>query len=440
MKHLLIHSMLGLGRSGLALMLLAVMCIAAHADDFRTWKSVSGTELEAKFIAKTASDVTLEKRDGTRISLKAKQLSVEDQIFLQTAGQPTAPAPAPAVTGQTTVAGIDAAPGKVSHEITCVADAKWTYQLYLPMAFHTGRKWPVAFLMDPGGGSSGTVKRYIPAAEHLGMILAVSRQCKNDFVDADVAMYAMVKDVTERLPMLPELSIASGMSGGSRMAYLLAETDKNIGGVLACGSGSGVYLHDHSFRPAKLRKSTVICSIMGSNDYNRREAAESHARFSKDARLMWFIGKHTWADEDLLTEGISHLYGKILGKSKEPAVVALQAEFAKKQMAWAKERQDKEPWRTYLWAEFLTVFPDAPTQTQAKALVAELAVKEPVKLALKAEKTIQAFVGKYLENGDTSADKSANPARESETERKAAEFATLPQGELLKQMGKPGTK
>jgi hypothetical protein len=129
-----------------------------------------------------------------------------------------------------------------------------------------------------------------------------------------------------------------------------------------------------------------------------------------------------------------------LGKSKEPAVVALQAEFAKKQMAWAKERQDKEPWRTYLWAEFLTVFPDAPTQTQAKALVAELAVKEPVKLALKAEKTIQAFVGKYLENGDTSADKSANPARESETERKAAEFATLPQGELLKQMGKPGTK
>ena len=51
------------------------------------------------------------------------------------------------------VTGIDAKPGSISPEIKCVKDEEWSYHVYLPKEFHTGRQWPVCFIMSPGGGS-----------------------------------------------------------------------------------------------------------------------------------------------------------------------------------------------------------------------------------------------------------------------------------------------
>ena len=68
-----------------------------------------------------------------------------------------------------------------------------------------------------------------------------------------------------------------------------------MSGVLACASGAGVYPGKESFRQARLRGDTVVCSLIGTNDFNRREAVKSHKGFGKEARLIWFAGVHQWA-------------------------------------------------------------------------------------------------------------------------------------------------
>ena len=382
-------------------------------------------------VSSDGTQATLEKRDGKQFSVKLSQLSAEDQTYLAEHKPSTENRPA----GETTIKGLPAQPGAASAKIPCAADPKWSYLLYLPKDFHSGRSWPVCFIMDAGGGGQGTLKRYAPAAEHLGMILATSCESRNNFADSDLAMMAMVKDVYARVPVLEKVAIASGMSGGSRMAYLMAEMEKNIGGVLACGSGSGVYLKEQTFRQAKLRGDTAICSLIGTNDFNRREAVKSHKGFGKEARLIWFAGNHDWAAPGLIQDGLAEVYGRILEKSKARGLDDLRVAFARKQLAWAKTQVATAPWLAYHWGEFLTKFPgDTTVQREAAALAASV----PNGSALaKAEKTLQEFATKHFADGNTKADPTADPAREKNAEKVAAQIAEFPQAELIKRMGQP---
>jgi hypothetical protein len=406
---------------------------ATAADEWRTWKSSSGTATEAKLVSTDGKEAILEKRDGKRITVPLSRLSAEDQAYLAA----SAPKGETTAKGETTVKGIAAEPGVVSGKIACEADSKWSYFLYLPKAFHSGRKWPVCFVMDPGGGSPGTLGRYIPAADDLGIILAVSTESKNKFIDSTVAMMAMGKDVYQRLPLIEGAAISSGMSGGSRMAYLMAEKDENVAGVLACGSGSGVYLPEGDFRPAKLGRDTMICSLIGTNDFNRREAAKSHKAFGKSARFIWFPGNHDWADQELIAEGMAEVYGKMLKNSKAKSLDPLRGEFAKSRFALVKGRQERKPLDAWRWAEFLAKFPGDPaTQREAAELAAALAKKPEVAKAIAAEKAIGEFTEKYFADGDTKGDVNPDASRLKDAEKTAAEFEGLPQAELLKRMGK----
>jgi len=415
----------------------SIMPAAAEGDAaWRSWKSSAGTAIEARLISASATEVVLEKRDGQQVTVKLTQLSAEDRVFLS---KNAAPAP-PAKTGEKTIPGLDAVPGTVSGEIACAAAPQWTYRVYLPKEFHTGAQWPVCYVMDPGGGSAKTLERYLPAADHLGVILTVSIQAKNEFPQSGEALIAMSKDVAGRLPLLPGLVIASGMSGGSRMAYLLAETDKNIGGILACGAGNGVYPEENiaSFRRAELRRGTVVCGIFGTNDYNRREGVRTHKDYKKDSRLIWFPGNHDWAPANLITEGMAHVLGEMLSRQKDPALHGRRADFAGRQLALANSLRESTPWTAFLWAEYLTKFPGgAQQQSGAKSLAAELGRNPEVIRALKAEREIDAFAAKYFSDGKTGEDKTPDEARAKAAARQAESFAGLPQAELLKRLGEP---
>jgi hypothetical protein len=414
-----------------ACLFLAAAGIGQAADEWRTWKSTAGTAIEAKLLSSDGKDVTLEKRDGKKLALPLVKLSAADQSYLT---EQNPQASGTAAKGESTIKGVSARPG-IAEKITCQAEPKWTYWLYLPQDFHTGKSWPVCFVMDAGGGSQGTLNRYLPAAERLGIILAASGESKNDFADSDLAMMAMLKDVYARIPVLEKVAIASGMSGGSRMAYLMAEMDKNIAGVLACGSGGGVYLKEKDFRQAKLRSDTAICSLIGTNDFNRREAVKSHKGFGKDARLIWFLGNHDWAGPELIEDGLAEVYGRILERSKAQSLDALKVDFSRKQLDWAKKQVSSAPWLAYHWADFLTKFPgDASVQRDAAALLAS--VPKGPELA-KAEKTMGDFANKHFGDGNTTVDKVPDPSRVKDAEKVAAVLAGLPQAELLKRMGEP---
>ena len=425
--------------------------LAAEDAVLRKWTSSTGTTVEAKLISKDATRVTLERADGSPLVVPLAQLSKQDQAYLSggagagaaaDAGSPAVViggAVAGAATGATTIAGIAAKPGEASEEIPCVADSKSSYFLYLPKAFNTGRSWPVMFIMDSSGGSAGSLERYTPGAERLGMILAVSRQSQNDKDISQAAVRSMVKDVYARVPVIKSLSFATGFSGGSREAYALAEGEKNICGVLACASGPGIYPAGAQFRQAKLSHELIVCSLSGTNCFNRRETIAGHTRFNKATnRIIWFPAAHDWADAPLITEGMAHVYGYALLKNTDHSIAALRSAYAEAQLAWTKEQEAARPWTAWHWAEFLKKFPATGTvPQQAGTLADRLAQDEKVKLAITADKAIAAFVAKFLSDGNTKADHTADPKRVADANKKAEAFSSLPHAEILKKLAEP---
>lgn len=253
---------------------------------------------------------------------------------------------------------------------------------------------------------------------------------------------AMVKDVYARVPVLPKVAISSGMSGGSRMAYLMAETDSNVNGILACGSGAGVYVGEDagSFRQAKLRKGTAICSLIGTNDFNRTEAVSSHSGFAKDDPLLWFKGRHDWANEALVREGLALTYGRMLERSKDRSLDALRQKFASDQLAWAKEKKASDPVIAYRWGNFLAKFPGADATTQREAQTLATSLPQAAQIA-KGEKAVDDFAKKYLTGPrPDGADSEADPSREKDAEKRAGEVEFQVSAELIREMAKPSDK
>lgn len=418
------------------LLLLSVFPLARGEGEWRKWTSKVGTRIEASVISVSGDTVTLKRKaDEKPLAVKITQLSEEDQAFLRefqlnaVRGE----------RGETRVAGIDAKPGITSDPISC-GDGKWTYHLYLPKDFHTGEKWPVWFIMSPGGGAGGgALNGYIEGAERLGAILALSVESKNDFADSDLAMEAMVDDVYGKLPVYEELGFASGFSGGSRMAYLLAERDKRIAGVLACGSGSGVYLKEKEFRDAELRRSTYIYSLMGTNCFNRSEAVESHQTFPKSFRLRFFPGDHVWADAALIAEAMARVLGEALKTNQDKGLEAERFIFAETMSTWMDEMIETEAWEAAYWADFLTDFPgQSSVALHASSLGKKLKTDPKVMQAINADKDIGNFTKKHFNRYiSLSEGKQPDSAREEEAESLSKKYPNLPHAEILSKLGKP---
>ena len=411
------------------------------ADEFRTWTSKAGTSIEARLIKQSGQTITLEKKaDGKKLTLKLRQLSKADQEFISSipakAEKPENEEPK----GETTIAGIDASPGQTSAEIHCISDEKWSYFIYLPKQFHAGKKWPVWFIMSAGGGKGGgALNRYKAGADRLGCILALSVPSKNSFWESDIAIETMVKDVYQRLPVIDSLGFTTGMSGGSRMAYLLAERSKHIAGVLACGSGSGVYLAEKEFRSAKLRRTTYVYSLIGTNCFNRAEATTSHNKFPKNYRLRFFPGKHAWAGSPYIEEGMARVLGEALNRNKDRDLEKLKSDYAATMWTWTKELETNQPWEAAYWAEFLAEFKaNSTVQRDAEKLYSQLKSNPKVELAHNADLAIEKFRNKYYNRFmDQKAGKQPAPAREAKANKIAEEFEGLPHAKIIQMLGKP---
>ena len=166
---------------------LAAATLAAGMNDFRMWKDTTGVAKEARLLTTSGESVVLELRDGKRITVALRMLTEEDRRFVEAAVnapldsllQPEAPAPPE----EQTIADFPAEPGKISAAIVCKAAPEWSYFAYLPKSFRKSRQYPVLYVMDPGGGKTGTVQRYVEAAERHGFIIAASKDSKNGFAD-----------------------------------------------------------------------------------------------------------------------------------------------------------------------------------------------------------------------------------------------------------------
>ena len=372
--------------------------------------------------------------NGKKLTLKIAQLSGEDQAYVKELQNKRDEGPR----GETSISGIEATPGEISDPIACL-DSEWHYRLYLPKAFHTGREWPVWFVMSPGGGKkSSSLERYVAGAERLGCILALSMESRNEFAESYTAVYAMVDDVYARIPASKELSFASGFSGGARTAYVLAEFRPNIAGVLACGAGYGIYL-DGGFRSANLPSSTYIYSLMGTNCFNRDEATRTHSKVDDNFRLHFFPGKHAWAGSSYIEAGMARVYGEGLLEKSDPKFDSYRRIYSRTMEKWVEEMAEEKPWEAFEWAKFLEEFPgDADVSSKVAEMIPKLEEDPRSELAAKANKAIQEFTREYFVRViDRDKGKVPDPEREAAAEALAAEFEGLPQAEIIRRLGKP---
>jgi hypothetical protein len=81
--------------------------------------------------------------------------------------------------------------GKVQPDVKVLADASYSYALYLPANYSPQKRWPVLLAFDPSGEGGYPVGLFAPAAEKYGFIVVGSNNSRN-FVDPSAAISADV--------------------------------------------------------------------------------------------------------------------------------------------------------------------------------------------------------------------------------------------------------
>ncbi|MFC1498160.1 SHD1 domain-containing protein [Verrucomicrobiota bacterium] len=418
--------------------LITLHCVCfADAGEMRTWRAKSGSQVEASFVKEKYGYVSLQKEDGAIIKIRLISLCVEDQQYVKEQNKTAHPKlsasktsgkdkPKPALDIPWPI-------GAVSEEIKTSDKSDWSYYLYLPKSFRSDRKWPVLFTMSPGGGNAKTLGRYISGAEFNNWIMAVSVQSKNNFNQSGEAIQAMVEDVIKRLPIDEKRMYSTGMSGGARMAFWLAEqtNSKPLAGVLACGAGA---------TRAKLPEDTAIYGLCGSNCFNRWDmACTCKILKNNNSCLRFFVGNHTWADSDLISDGMTWLNLCYLQnvRSTDRQLQQEKADVADKVLAEIERNAEKNPERAYEWALFLSKRKELSSE-KATEYLQSLSKHPRIKLYIQALNDLDKFVEKhfatdvmdYLNNNGTKAAKSDADAL---TEK----YKETVLAELFQKMGEP---
>ncbi len=385
-------------KSGGTVAALSVMFLACAvmAGEVRTWTSAKGSRIEAEMLRRVGRYVYLRTADGRQMKIAIGALSAEDQQYVaRLGGSGTAGAEhsAPAKESEPLPADFAWSVGKITDPIPAESDDKWSFRLYLPKGFSLDRKWPVMFIMSPGSGKNArTFQRYVKGAERNAWVLAMSVESRNNFKESPAAVKAMVADVRERLPIDEKRMYSSGLSGGARMAFWLAgESKPPLAGVLACGAGrSGV---DLSAR-------TTVYGLCGSNCFNRWDMACTQRDLkNSDNRLRFFVGKHTWANDELLKEAMTHLDLVTLSRAKrtEKALVEARDAAAAKLYAEVLDAAESDPCRAYEPAVFLSEYKACPAvRRDAAALLAQLKKKPEVALYAEALDAVEKFVDRHF--------------------------------------------
>jgi hypothetical protein len=326
--------------------------------------------------------------------------------------------------------------GKTSREIRVADDEKWSYFVYAPNSYNAERKWPVMFVMSPGGGSAGVLTRYIPGAELNNWLLVVSVQARNDFKDGQKAVTAMVADVLKRFPVDDERLYSSGMSGGSRRAAALARDHKGkpFAGVLACGAGAPL---------DEIPSKTAAFGLCGSNCFNRWDMACSFVNIkNKNCALRFFIGNHNWANAEDITYAMTWLNAAGLGKAPQAnkARVAERSTLANAIRAEVERCKATEPEKAYDWACCLTLVTPGTGSLPVKEMQ-ELMRNPKVKMYAEGLQAMDGFVKKHFATSMMDFEnRNGTPAAKKDAERLAEKYKDTGLAELFVRMGEPSVK
>ena len=201
--------------------------------------------------------------------------------------------------------------GEIIPDVTCAADASQHYALYLPREYSPERSWPLVLAFDPGGRGRTPVERYQAAAERYGYIVAGSNNSRNGSTDFSRIIEALTTDVLRRFRIDQRRVYTAGMSGGARVALMVALETNAVAGVIASSAG---------YPDSKPRKTLpfAIFATAGTEDFNHLEMRRLDEALTSPHRLAVFEGGHTWLSSELATEAIEWMELRAMLDGRSP--------------------------------------------------------------------------------------------------------------------------
>ncbi len=180
-----------------------------------------------------------------------------------------------------------------------------TPSIFLP-AIQPDRKWPVIFCFDPVGRGQLPVRLLKDAAERFGYILAGSNDSRNGpFPPILKAQQVLWKEINGRFPVDPSRAYATGFSGGSRAALLMALSHKGrFAGVISCGA------FDAERKSIPRKSDLAFYMLVGNADFNLFEFTRFDEKLTKRGHEHWleiFDGPHRWPPESLMLRALEYM-------------------------------------------------------------------------------------------------------------------------------------
>jgi hypothetical protein len=200
--------------------------------------------------------------------------------------------------------------GKMIERVVCLKDAGQSYALYLPPNYTTDRRWPVIYAFDPAARGMRPVERFKDAGEKYGYIIVGSNNSRN-IPDRPLSeiIYALFEDTQTRFSIDQNRVYTAGMSGGARVAGLVAQSLTQS----ARGGAAGVILCGAGFSEAKLPEKPLpfpVFGVAGVEDFNWIELRQLHKALDSIGsanRFVTFDGDHTWAPSDFCLTAVEWL-------------------------------------------------------------------------------------------------------------------------------------
>jgi poly(3-hydroxybutyrate) depolymerase len=188
--------------------------------------------------------------------------------------------------------------GTIVDDVKCAADATQSYALYLPSQYSADRTWSVLIAFHPAARGRLMVEKYQAAAEQYGYVVAGSNTSRNgSWAVSAAAVQAMSVDLARRFSLDPQRIYLTGMSGGARVAMLVALGKNNIAGVIASSAG---------YPDSQPRASVpfAVFGTAGTEDFNYIEMRQLDRQLTSPHHLVVFNGGHTLPPDTVAFEAI----------------------------------------------------------------------------------------------------------------------------------------
>lgn len=408
----------------LLIWLFFVVSAFAAPTEVRDWKATSGHTARGSAIAVAGGQVKIRLESGKEVNVPLAKLVADDQEFLRDHFEMTDAPAAGEIDGGAPADDLPHPLGQTTGEIA--ADGTYHYYLYLPKSLEQGKKHPVVFVMNPGGGGAGTTGSYEAGAERNQWIIAVSKESKNGFAQSGQAISAMIESVKKTLPIDEDRMYLSGFSGGSRMAFELSDKYKGMAGLIPCGAGGQTG-----------SRKQVAYGLCGSNCFNRNDMARSFKEIrAKGSVLRYFEGQHVWAGSELLEDAITHLNGIFL-KDNKSDYSAEYARYIAEVEKLIEENKADNPKRAFMWADFLVK--NNFSSAVAKAVHGSLKSDSSNQLYVDGLEDVRKFAEKTF--GATGGSQSkADPAIAAKCLREAEKYSGTEWQQILKKMAEDAQK